>query len=102
LPGSNDGYSVNAGTILRDDADGKWHQASPAWDALMLRLTTAASRDWAVTSTLHKVRTGSSSDRVDPFQDLCTINRHSDIRNPHPITRSLPLPVLTSSLLRGP
>lgn len=44
LPGSNDGYSVNAGTILRDDADGKWHQASPAWDALILRLTTAASR----------------------------------------------------------
>ena len=42
LPGRNDGYSVNASTILREDADGKWHQASPAWNALMKRLTAAS------------------------------------------------------------
>jgi hypothetical protein len=40
LPGKDDDrYSINIGTIIRDGDDGKWHQASPAWDKLIKRLT---------------------------------------------------------------
>jgi hypothetical protein len=39
LPGSDDKYSVNMGTIIRKDDDGKWHQASVRLDSLMKRVT---------------------------------------------------------------
>ena len=42
LPGEidrDDRYSVNTRTILREGDDGKWHQASAAWDSVMKRLT---------------------------------------------------------------
>ncbi|MDT5121232.1 MAG: hypothetical protein QOC96_714 [Acidobacteriota bacterium] len=43
LPGKDDDrYYNNVGTILREGDDGKWHYASPAWDALMKRLITAS------------------------------------------------------------
>ena len=33
LPGSKEPYySVNAGTILRGESDGRWHHAMPTWD----------------------------------------------------------------------
>lgn len=36
LPGrSHPLYGVNTGTIIRGDADGKWHPATPAWDSLL-------------------------------------------------------------------
>ena len=37
LPGTDDQYSVNWGTIIREGADGKWHRASASWEALMRR-----------------------------------------------------------------
>ncbi len=37
LPGTEDKYSVNSGTIIREGDDGKWHRASAAWEALMKR-----------------------------------------------------------------
>ena len=37
LPGTDDKYSVNLGTIIREGDDGRWHQASAAWEALMKR-----------------------------------------------------------------
>jgi len=40
LPGKDDKYHVNSGTIWREGDDGKWHQASAAWDALMKRALT--------------------------------------------------------------
>ncbi|HEY9231136.1 MAG TPA: hypothetical protein VIS78_03295 [Blastocatellia bacterium] len=36
LPGKGEAfYDLNGGTILRDGHDGRWHVATPAWDALM-------------------------------------------------------------------
>jgi hypothetical protein len=36
LPGRSDAhYRENMGTIIRDDADGKWYPATPAWDSLL-------------------------------------------------------------------
>src|SRR5882672_1025788 len=36
LPGPSESlYRNNAGTIMRGDADGKWHPSTPAWDALL-------------------------------------------------------------------
>jgi hypothetical protein len=36
LPGPGEPfYGPNGGTIIRGDADGKWHPATPAWDSLM-------------------------------------------------------------------
>lgn len=36
LPGRNEPYfGENNGTIIRGDADGKWHVATPAWDSLL-------------------------------------------------------------------
>ena len=31
LPGTEDKYSVNSGTIMREGDDGKWRRASAAW-----------------------------------------------------------------------
>lgn len=43
LPGRDDDrYSINISTIIREGDDGKWHQASPAWDALMKRLIASS------------------------------------------------------------
>jgi hypothetical protein len=39
LPGSDDRYSVNLGTIIREDDDGKWHRASVSLDSLIKRVT---------------------------------------------------------------
>jgi hypothetical protein len=42
LPGKGEAfYDLNAATILRDGHDGRWHYASPAWDALMKRVMSA-------------------------------------------------------------
>jgi hypothetical protein len=36
LPGPGEPlYRENGGTIIRDDADGKWHPATPGWDSLL-------------------------------------------------------------------
>ncbi len=36
LPGRNEeGYRLNIGLIIRDDHDGRWHQASPVWAELL-------------------------------------------------------------------
>lgn len=36
VPGPGESlYRNNAGTIMRGDADGKWHPSTPAWDALL-------------------------------------------------------------------
>jgi len=37
----DDRYSVNPGTIWRERDDGKWHEASAAWEALMRRMMSA-------------------------------------------------------------
>ncbi|HYY94230.1 MAG TPA: hypothetical protein VE713_06895 [Pyrinomonadaceae bacterium] len=38
LPGNGSLYAVNAGTILREGEDGKWHRASAVWDRAMKRM----------------------------------------------------------------
>ena len=39
LPGRGEEFfQNNIGTIIRDNDDGKWHQASAAWDRVMTRL----------------------------------------------------------------
>jgi hypothetical protein len=38
LPGKDDKYSVNMGTIIRENDDGKWHQASANLDSLIKRV----------------------------------------------------------------
>jgi len=39
LPGPGEKwYRLNIGTIIRDGQDGKWHYATPAWDATMQRV----------------------------------------------------------------
>jgi hypothetical protein len=41
LPGPNEPYfGENNGTIIRGDADGKWHVATPAWDSLLSNAVT--------------------------------------------------------------
>jgi len=50
LPGKDDKYAVNAGTIWRKDDDGKWHRASRVWDQLMNRVTAVSKptgKSWA-------------------------------------------------------
>jgi len=50
LPGKDDKYSVNEGTIWRKDDDGKWHRASREWDQLMNRVTAVSKptgNSWA-------------------------------------------------------
>ena len=42
LPGKGERfYNNNIGTILRENDDGKWHQASMEWDLVMKRLIAA-------------------------------------------------------------
>jgi len=42
LPGRGDAlYRENMGTIIRDDADGKWYPATPAWDSLLSNAVAA-------------------------------------------------------------
>jgi hypothetical protein len=38
LPGKDDKYSVNMGTIIRENDDGKWHQSSASFDSLIKRV----------------------------------------------------------------
>lgn len=40
LPGRDDKYSVNMGTIVRENDDGKWHQASARLESLIKRVVT--------------------------------------------------------------
>jgi hypothetical protein len=48
LPGASEPlYRDNVGTIIRGEADGKWHPATPAWDSLLS--DAAASRDQQAT-----------------------------------------------------
>ena len=50
LPGKDDKFSVNEGTIWRKDDDGKWHRASREWDQLMNRVTAVnkpTGNSWA-------------------------------------------------------
>jgi hypothetical protein len=43
LPGPRDPwYTLNVGTMWRPGQDGKWHVASPVWDALARRAIAAA------------------------------------------------------------
>jgi hypothetical protein len=38
LPGRGEaGYGLNAGTILRDGQDGRWHRPSPAWASALAK-----------------------------------------------------------------
>jgi hypothetical protein len=40
LPGKGEGfYGNNMGTIIRENDDGKWHQASPAWELFINSVT---------------------------------------------------------------
>jgi hypothetical protein len=51
LPGKDDKYSVNAGTIWRKDDDGKWHRTSHEWDQLINRVTAVSKpigNSWGV------------------------------------------------------
>lgn len=42
LPGPGEPYyRINIGTIIRNDSDGRWHNAMPAWDELMRDLLRA-------------------------------------------------------------
>jgi hypothetical protein len=44
LPGEGeDFYRNNIATIIRDDDDGKWHQASAEWDTVMNRCLTESN-----------------------------------------------------------
>jgi len=46
LPGPGEEFFPNnSGTILREHEDGKWHQASTAWDAVMNRLLNSGAKD---------------------------------------------------------
>ena len=46
LPGPNESlYRGNIGTIIRGDADGKWHVATAAWNALIEQAVSDRGRD---------------------------------------------------------
>jgi hypothetical protein len=46
LPGPNESlYRGNIGTIIRGDADGKWHVATAAWNALIDQAVSDRGRD---------------------------------------------------------
>jgi hypothetical protein len=52
LPGPDEPlYRPNGGTIIRDDADGKWHPATPAWDSLLSSAVTMRDQE----ATLDKI-----------------------------------------------
>ncbi len=46
LPGPGEPlYGPNGGTIIRGDADGKWHPATPAWDSLLSSAVTMRDQE---------------------------------------------------------
>jgi hypothetical protein len=46
LPGPGEPlYGGNRGTIIRGDADGKWHPATPAWDSLLSSTVTMRDQE---------------------------------------------------------
>ena len=46
LPGPDEPlYGGNGGTIIRGDADGKWHPATPAWDSLLSSAVTMRDQE---------------------------------------------------------
>jgi hypothetical protein len=49
LPGPGEPlYGPNGGTIIRADADGKWHPATPAWDSLLSSAVTMREQEATV------------------------------------------------------
>jgi len=49
LPGPEEPlYGPNAGTIIRGDADGKWHLATSAWDSLLASAVTMRDQESVV------------------------------------------------------
>ena len=52
LPGPGEPlYGPNGGTIIRGEADGKWHPATPAWDSLLSSAVTMRDQE----ATLDKI-----------------------------------------------
>jgi len=46
LPGPGEPlYGPNGGTIIRGDADGKWHPSTPAWDSLLSSAATTRDQE---------------------------------------------------------
>jgi len=46
LPGPGEPlYGPNGGTIIRGDADGKWHPSTPAWDSLLSSAATMRDQE---------------------------------------------------------
>jgi len=44
LPGRGEGgYAMNAGSMLRDGQDGRWHRADPRWSDALVRALSARS-----------------------------------------------------------